>query len=111
MAGKLRHMRIFASGGKNFELDVVQSTGELLLVSNFTISADLRKGRRPDLIQAASPEHAEPVFNQLVDFLRKLDVRVATGKFRADMVVHILNDGPVTFCLQSEPPSPDCSTP
>jgi D-tyrosyl-tRNA(Tyr) deacylase len=100
-ASKLVALRIFANGDKSFDLDVKQSGGAILLVSNFTVAAETRKGRRPSLDNAASPDKGRELFDQLVAAVQSLGVPVQTGQFGADMQVTLTNDGPVTFLLQS----------
>ena len=103
LAQKLVTLRIFRNEDKHFDLDVAQVGGSILLVSNFTVAAETRKGRRPSLIAAAGPEQGERLFNHLVECVRALGVPVATGKFGADMQVHLINDGPATFIVQTDP--------
>lgn len=108
MAEKLVRMRIFRSsdGEKHFDLDVTQIEGAgILLVSNFTVAAATSKGRRPSLDAAAAPERGKVVFDQLVEAVKLLHPRVATGEFGADMLVSLENDGPVTFILQTDQPT------
>lgn len=100
-ANKLVALRIFPNADKSFDLDVKQSGGAILLVSNFTVAADARRGRRPSLDNAASPDKGRELFDQLVAAVRSLGVPVQTGQFGADMQVTLTNDGPVTFLLQS----------
>jgi len=100
-AGKLVAMRLFRNREKHFDLDVKQVGGSILLVSNFTVAASTRHGRRPSLDQVAPPEMGAKLFDLLVDRVRSLGVPVATGKFGADMKVEIVNDGPVTFLVDS----------
>ena len=104
MAEKLVGLRIFRSedGTKHFERDVRQVGGSILLVSNFTVAAATRKGRRPSLDGAASPEAGRVLFDQFVGLMRALEVPIATGEFGADMIVHIENDGPATFIVQTD---------
>jgi D-tyrosyl-tRNA(Tyr) deacylase len=101
IAQKLVGMRIFRNGDKHFDLDVTQIGGSILLVSNFTVAADTRNGRRPSLIAAARPEEGEQLFSHLVECVRALGVPVATGQFGANMQVHLINDGPATFIVES----------
>ena len=101
IAQKLVGLRIFRNGEKHFDLDVTQVGGSILLVSNFTVAADTRNGRRPSLLAAAKPELGEILFDHLVASVRNLGVPVATGRFGANMQVHIVNDGPATFIVQS----------
>jgi D-tyrosyl-tRNA(Tyr) deacylase len=82
-------------------LSVSDCCGEVLVVSQFTLLADCRKGRRPGFSQAAPPELAEPLCDYFVARLRQLGVRVQTGRFRAEMAVDLVNDGPVTIVLES----------
>jgi D-tyrosyl-tRNA(Tyr) deacylase len=101
MAGKLVGLRIFRADGKHFEADVTQIGGGILLVSNFTVSAKTKKGRRPSLYAAADPAVADELFNYLVECVKKLNVPVAIGRFGADMRVHLINEGPATFVVDS----------
>ncbi len=100
-ANKLVGLRIFPNADKQYDLDVKQIGGGVLLVSNFTVAADTRNGRRPSLIAAASPEVGRVLFDQLVEAVRKTGVTVATGEFGADMKVSLVNDGPVTLRVES----------
>jgi D-aminoacyl-tRNA deacylase len=100
-ANKLAALRIFSNGDKYFDLDVKQVGGSILLVSNFTVAAETRRGRRPSLDNAASPDKGRELFDQLVAAIRNLGVPVATGQFGADMQVTLSNDGPVTFLVKS----------
>jgi D-tyrosyl-tRNA(Tyr) deacylase len=101
MANKLVGLRIFRSGEKHFELDVKQAGGAILLVSNFTVAAETRKGRRPSLEAAASPQKGKELFEKLVEAVKAVGVMVATGEFGADMQVSLINNGPVTFLVRS----------
>jgi len=100
-AKKLAGLRIFANGQRNFDRDVTEIGGSILLVSNFTVAADARKGRRPSLDLAADPSLGRERFDQLVAEVRALGVTAETGQFGADMKVSLMNDGPVTFLLDS----------
>ena len=100
-AAKLAVLRVFRSDGKHFDKDVKEIGGSILLVSNFTVAASTRLGRRPSLDRAAEPAVAEAVFVRLVEATRAQGVTVATGKFAADMKVSLVNDGPATFILDS----------
>ncbi|WP_321350064.1 D-aminoacyl-tRNA deacylase [Halopseudomonas oceani] len=97
---RLLEYRVFtdADGRMNDSLTDVQ--GGLLLVSQFTLAADTRKGRRPGFSTAAPPDRAEALFNYLVAQAQTRHPQVATGRFGADMQVHLVNDGPVTFMLE-----------
>lgn len=101
VAGKLATLRIFPQGDKHYDLDVQQAGGAILLVSNFTVSASTRHGRRPSLDAAASPEMGLVMFDRLVAAVRATGVTVATGQFGAHMDVSLVNDGPVTFLVDS----------
>lgn len=101
MAGKLAALRIFRNGEKHFDLDVKQVGGSILLVSNFTVAAETRKGRRPSLDGAASPAEGKQLFDQLVETVKAMGIPVATGEFGADMRVTLTNEGPATFIVCS----------
>lgn len=103
MADKLVQMRIFRNedGSKHFDLDVRQAGGAILLVSQFTLAADTRRGRRPGFDPAAAPDEARVLFDDLVAAVAARGVPVETGEFGAAMEVCLLNDGPVTFILDS----------
>jgi D-tyrosyl-tRNA(Tyr) deacylase len=95
-------LRIFEDSSGKFNLSALDVNAEMLVVSQFTLYADTRGGRRPDFIAAARPEYAEPLIEKLCDGLRAVGIAVATGKFQAHMLVRILNDGPVTIWLDSK---------
>jgi D-tyrosyl-tRNA(Tyr) deacylase len=103
-AAKLAALRIFRNEGKHFDKDVREVGGSILLVSNFTVSAATRQGRRPSLDRAAEPAVAEALFARLVEATRAQGVPVETGRFAADMKVSLVNDGPATFILDSAAP-------
>lgn len=100
MADKIRQLRIFADdeGRMNRSLDEVG--GELLLVSQFTLYGDVRKGRRPSFVHAAPPDEAEALYDRFVDICREGTIPVATGRFGAMMDVDLVNDGPVTLVIE-----------
>ena len=103
LADKTLGLRIFAdatSGNDSMNLSVVDAGGELLVVSQFTLAADTSRGRRPGFSTAAPPEVALARYNEFVAALSDRGVRVATGRFGADMQVNLVNDGPVTFLLE-----------
>ena len=100
-AGKLVGLRIFRNGDKHFDADVKQAGGAVLLVSNFTVAARTRQGRRPSFDAAAPPEKGRALFDTLVEAVRAQGVKVETGEFGADMAVSIVNDGPVTVIVDS----------
>jgi len=103
MANKLASIRMFrsADGEKHFELDVREVNGSILLVSQFTLAAQTKKGRRPSFEKAAPPEMGRKLFDELVKTVADLNIPTATGQFAADMKVSLTNDGPVTFILES----------
>ena len=99
MAEKLWNLRVIDDDNGVMNRSVADTTGELLLVSQFTLYGDTRKGRRPSWIDAARPEHAEPIFDMVVEELAKLGAVVATGRFQTMMQVSLVNDGPVTVLV------------
>jgi D-aminoacyl-tRNA deacylase len=100
MAEKVRELRIFADDEGRMNRSVEEVGGELLIISQFTLYGDARRGRRPSFAHAARPEIAIPLYESFVDTLRKLGSRVATGEFGAMMRVELVNDGPVTLILE-----------
>ncbi len=98
---KIMELRIFADTEGKFNLSVTEIKGELLLVSQFTLLANTRKGRRPSFTDAASPELAEELFNQFVAQVKSSGLKVETGRFQQYMQVEINNDGPVTIMIDS----------
>ena len=100
LAEKIAHLRIFTDADDKMNLSVIDVGGSVLAVSQFTLYGDTRKGRRPAYVDAARPEVAEPLCEQVIDALRALDVPVETGRFRADMAVELINDGPVTLSIE-----------
>ncbi|MBN1826759.1 MAG: D-tyrosyl-tRNA(Tyr) deacylase [Candidatus Eisenbacteria bacterium] len=101
MAEKCLRLRVFPDEGGHFENGVLETGGSVLAVPQFTLYGDCRKGRRPSLSHAARPEEAEPLFERFVDTMRRLGARVETGRFGARMDVRLVNDGPVTFILET----------
>jgi D-tyrosyl-tRNA(Tyr) deacylase len=102
LAQKIVNLRIFADEAEKFNLSALDIRGELLLVSQFTLLADTRKGRRPSFTDAAPPPQAEELFRQLVEQVKASGLRVATGRFQQYMQLEIHNDGPVTIMLDSK---------
>ena len=98
---KIVNLRIFADDSEKFNLSALDIAGELLLVSQFTLMADTRKGRRPSFTEAAPPEQAEKLFDYFVELTKESGLKVATGRFQQYMQVEIHNDGPVTIMLDS----------
>ncbi|HEY9825671.1 MAG TPA: D-aminoacyl-tRNA deacylase [Stenomitos sp.] len=105
MARKVLGLRVFTKQGQDrWDCSVEEVQGELLVVSQFTLYGDCRKGRRPSFDSAAPPAQAEPLFNRFVEKLRQSGLKVETGRFGAMMQVAIANDGPVTLWLTKEAP-------
>ncbi len=102
LANKIANLRIFEDEAGKFNLSALDTNAEMLVVSQFTLYADTRRGRRPDFIAAARPEQAEPLIEAFATRLEALGVRVAGGRFRARMLVEIYNDGPVTIWIDSK---------
>ena len=98
---KIVGLRIFSDEEGRFDLSALDMRGELLVVSQFTLLADTRKGRRPSFTEAAPPAQAEEMFEQFVERARTTGLRVETGRFQQYMQVEIHNDGPVTILLDS----------
>ena len=106
MIRKLMGLRIFADAEGKTNLSISDVGGSLLLVSQFTLYADCKKGNRPSFIKSGSPQHAEEIYDYVVESCRKLtegtDIKVETGSFGADMTCSIVNDGPFTIDLDSD---------
>ena len=102
LAQRMVGLRIFADETGRFNLSALDIKGELLLVSQFTLLADTRKGRRPSFIEAAPPVQAEELFEYFVEQTRATGLKVETGRFQQYMQVEIHNDGPVTILLDSK---------
>jgi D-tyrosyl-tRNA(Tyr) deacylase len=102
LAQKLAHLRVFAGDGRLMHLSLLDLQAEVLLVPQFTLLGDCRKGRRPSFDAAASPETAEKLYEDLVQVMSGYGLRVATGRFRQMMEVGLINDGPVTLLLDSQ---------
>ncbi len=101
LAKKIAGLRIFGDAEGRFNLSLLDNGGAALVVSQFTLYADARKGRRPSFVHAAPPEQAEALVARFVEALRETGVVVATGQFRSHMAVEIHNDGPVTLWLDT----------
>ena len=101
LAQKTVNLRLFPDEAGRFNLSALDIKGELLVVSQFTLLADTRRGRRPSFTEAAPPAQAEALFEQFVEWLGTTGLKVATGRFQQYMQVEIHNDGPVTIMLDS----------
>jgi D-tyrosyl-tRNA(Tyr) deacylase len=101
LVDKTLNLRIFPDEAGKFNLSLLDSGGQILAVSQFTLLADTRKGRRPSFTEAASPGDAEALFNRFVELAKAAGLRVETGRFQQHMLVRICNDGPVTILLDS----------
>jgi D-tyrosyl-tRNA(Tyr) deacylase len=100
LARKVANLRVFEDADGRFDRSLLDTAGEALVVSQFTLLADTGKGNRPSFSAAAAPEIAEPLYEQFVAELRGLGISVATGVFGARMAVELVNDGPVTISLE-----------
>jgi D-aminoacyl-tRNA deacylase len=101
LAGKIARLRIFENDAGRFDRNLLDTGGEALVVSQFTLIADTAKGNRPSFTDAAPPEQAEPLYETFCEALRERAVRVETGVFATRMQVELVNDGPVTIVLDS----------
>ena len=103
MARKIANLRIFADERDKFNLSLLEVNGEALVISQFTLYGNARKGRRPSFTDAARPEVAEPLVARFIEYLDQVGVKkVASGEFQTKMLVQIHNDGPVTIILDSD---------
>jgi D-aminoacyl-tRNA deacylase len=101
LAKKIAGLRIFEDSQQKMNLSLADAGGAMLVVSQFTLLGDCRKGRRPDFTAAAPPEAAERLYQAFVDAVAEQNVPVATGRFRQHMEVELVNDGPVTLMVES----------
>lgn len=101
-ADKIAKLRIFNDIDGKMNLSLLEEEGEALIVSQFTLYGDARKGRRPSFVRAGSGPEAEELYEQVIERLRRLGVSCASGRFGASMQVSLINDGPVTILLDSE---------
>lgn len=102
LADKCVNLRIFEDQNSHFNHSLLEAGGSVLVISQFTLYGDTRKGRRPGFDEAARPEAAEPLYRVFIDQLKQHAITVAEGVFGAMMLVEIYNDGPVTFMLESK---------
>lgn len=102
MVDKITGLRIFEDNDDKMNLSLMDIQGEILIVSQFTLYGDVRKGKRPSFTLSAFPEKGEDYYNRFIDKIREKNIKYGTGKFGADMKVSLLNDGPVTIMLDSE---------
>ena len=102
LADKMVNLRIFADEASKFNLSAMDIGGEILILSQFTLLADTRKGRRPSFEEAAHPEQAETLVDFFISRIRETGLKVETGRFQQHMLVEIHNDGPVTIGLNSK---------
>ena len=101
LADKVIYLRIFPDDERRMNRSILEVGGSLLVVSQFTLYGDCRKGRRPSFDQAAPPEQARQLYEHFIERLSSRNILVQTGVFQAEMQVHLVNDGPVTFVLDS----------
>ena len=104
MVNKIINLRIFEDQDGKMNRSLLDTGGELLAVSQFTLLADCRKGRRPSFVDAAEPQQATDLYEKFVDLVREKGVSVQTGRFQAMMEVALINDGPVTIIIESRTP-------
>lgn len=102
LVNKIVNLRLFPSENSHFDFSVLDTKGEILVVSQFTLYGSTQKGRRPDFIDAAKPDVATPLYEYFVEELKKTGLNVQTGVFGADMKVDLTNDGPVTLIIDSK---------
>ena len=102
LADKISHLRIFEDPEGKMNRSIIDTGGEMMIVSQFTLLGDCRKGRRPSFASAASPEKADQLYQYFVQQVSKLNIPVKTGIFRAMMEVSLINDGPVTLIIESK---------
>ena len=101
LVDKIVNLRIFADEQQKMNLSLLDVGGQMLVISQFTLWGDCRKGRRPSFVEAADPELAEPLYEEFVEEVRSRGVTAETGRFGAMMEVSLVNDGPVTLVIES----------
>jgi D-tyrosyl-tRNA(Tyr) deacylase len=102
LSDKIAHLRVFEDDEGKMNRSLMETGGEIMVVSQFTLLGDCRKGRRPSFVEAAPPKMAEKLYEYFVHQLRLKGITVATGRFQAKMKVSLMNDGPVTLILESK---------
>lgn len=102
MIEKISNLRLFEDGEKHFEKSLLETNKEALVISQFTLYASCKKGRRPDFAEAAKPEIAKPLYEKFIEKLQKKGIKVSTGEFGAMMYVSLTNEGPITIILDSK---------
>ena len=101
LADKISHLRVFEDDQGKMNRSLIETNGSMLVVSQFTLLGDCRKGRRPSFIKAAPPEDANRLYESFVGFVKAKGIHVETGRFQAMMAVSLINDGPVTIIIES----------
>ncbi len=101
LINKIINLRIFNDDDEKMNKSVLETNGEILIISNFTLYGDAKKGFRPSFVEASKPEHSEPLYNYFVEKIKEVSkLKIESGIFGADMKVHLVNDGPVTIILE-----------
>jgi len=98
---KIIHLRIFEDQQEKMNLSLADVSGEMMVVSQFTLLGDCRKGRRPSFVRAEQPEKARSIYDYFIEKGRQLYGKISSGEFQATMKIHLINDGPVTLCIHS----------